>query len=186
MVPLVPPSSTRTFPFVSGEYRIRHARESWERRACLSLRKTVFCEEQRLFENHDEDEADGRAIIIAAIACVASIPERVVGTVRIHSLAPRCWQGSRLAVDRDYRGVAWIGTELIRHAVGTAKAKGCERFIAQVQPQNLRLFQSLRWEADGVTSLRGRTHIQMHADLAHYPERADIEVRFFTSGRQAA
>lgn len=174
------------FPYVPGEYRVRLAEAAWERAQCAALRRAVFCDEQRLFVGGDRDALDDHALPIAAIACTAGMPDQVVGTVRIHSVAPGEWVGSRLAVHRDFRGVAWIGTELIRHAVGTARARGCARFLAHVQAQNAPLFRKLAWTTLAEVELHGRPHHLMQADLAAYPPRDGGDVPVYPMARRAA
>lgn len=185
MVPMMPP-----FRFVSGEYRIKHVSEAWEQAACAALRRDVFCAEQRVFEHDDADGIDQHAFAIAAVACVAGIPEQVVGTVRIHQPnavnEPGLWQGSRLAVHADYRGAAWLGSQLIIHAVSTAHARGCTRFLAQVQVQNVALFERLHWQSLRAIEVQNRPHVLMQADLDQYPPRVEDEIRFFTPLRRAA
>lgn len=168
------------FPFIPGEYRIRHASEAWERRAAAQLRRTVFCEEQRVFEGDDEDAIDAHALPIVAVAWMFGMPDRVVGTVRIHRDVEdaSCWWGSRLAVAHEFRGQAWIGSELIRHAVTTAHARGCARFVAHVQSQNVPMFRHVHWQALQQLDLHGRSHHLMQADLAHYPPRTTDEIAF--------
>lgn len=176
--------------FIPGEYRVKHVTAAWEQRDCAQLRREVFCAEQQVFDGDDADAIDAVALPIAALACVAGIAERVVGTVRIHRPDAACeaglWQGSRLAVHPDYRGSAWLGSELIRHAVSTAQARGCTRFLAQVQVQNVRLFERLHWTSLEAVVVQGRPHVLMEAQLAHYPPRAEDEVRFYTALRRAA
>lgn len=174
------------FPFVPGEYRVRLAEAAWERAQCAALRRAVFCDEQRVFVGSDRDGVDDAALPIAAIACTAGMPDQVVGTVRIHETAPGEWFGSRLAVHRDFRGVAWIGTELIRHAVGTAHGRGCTRFLAHVQAQNAALFHRLAWRTLDEIVLHGRPHHLMMADLAAYPPRTGGDVAIYTVARRAA
>ena len=177
------PTPTR---FMPGEFRIKHVNEAWERRACSALRREVFCEEQKIFDGDDADALDARALTIAAIACIIGQPEDVVGTVRIVELEPGLWSGSRLAVQRDYRRAAWLGTELIRHAVCTAHARGARKFLAQVQVQNLRLFERLHWTAIEAVAVQGRPHVLMQADLWQYPPRTQDEISFYTGLREAA
>lgn len=172
--------------FVPGEFRIKHLGEPWEHRACAELRREVFCEEQKIFSGDDRDALDERALSIAAIACLIGQPEDVVGTVRIHECEPGTWWGSRLAVQRDYRRLAWLGTALIEHAVCTARARGASRFLAQVQVQNLRLFERLHWSAIEPISVQGRPHVLMQAELRHYPARLQDEISFYTGLREAA
>ncbi|SEQ97202.1 putative N-acetyltransferase, MSMEG_0567 N-terminal domain family [Solimonas aquatica] len=176
--------------FMPGAYLIKEVDAGWERAACAALRREVFCREQQVFEHDDRDAIDEQAIVIAAIACVAGIGERVVGTVRIHRAdplrQPGLWQGSRLAVQQDYRRSAWLGSELIRHAVGRAHARGCTRFLAQVQVQNVKLFQRLHWQGLEAISVQNRPHVLMQAQLEHYPPRHARERCFYTQLREAA
>ena len=178
--------TTRPYRFSPGEFRIKHVSESWERRACADLRRAVFCDEQQIFEHDDADALDARALPIAAIACLIGQPDDVVGTVRICETDPGTWWGSRLAVRPDYRRSAWLGGELIHHAVCTAHARGAKRFYAQVQVQNVKLFERLHWTTLDAVIVQGRPHVLMQADLAHYPPRAQDDVGFFSALRAVA
>ncbi|MCW5625308.1 MAG: GNAT family N-acetyltransferase [Burkholderiales bacterium] len=175
------------FDFIPGEYRIQFAAAAWERAACADLRRAVFCDEQRVFDGDDTDAVDIDALPIVALACIAGMADHAVGTVRIHRdpLETDTWWGSRLAVAPAFRGVAWIGSELIRHAVCTAHARGCRRFLAHVQSQNARLFHRLHWRTLDECTLHGRPHHRMQADLTHYPPRPDDGVRFVPMARAA-
>jgi putative N-acetyltransferase (TIGR04045 family) len=97
------------------------------------------------------------------------IPDAVVGTVRIHEQAPGVWVGSRLAVDKAYRSVKGLGKALIHMAVCSAKAQGCKVFYANVQLQNVGLFQKLGWLALGEVNVHGVEHMFMQANLDMYP-----------------
>ena len=174
-------------PFTPAAYRIGIAEDEWQRRGSMALRRAVFCSEQRVFRFDDRDEVDALAIPIVAMTCVAGMPDRVIGTVRIHPLGDGLWQGSRLAVESDFRRVAALGTELVRHAVGTARRLGCTRFIAQVQEQNVALFERLHWHSLERVDLHGRPHRLMQADLGRYPQRGVEPVDLFVApARQAA
>ncbi|HZB93531.1 MAG TPA: MSMEG_0567/Sll0786 family nitrogen starvation N-acetyltransferase [Stellaceae bacterium] len=155
--------------FMPSEFRIRLAGEAWERAGYARLRREVFCLEQAIFQSDDRDAVDEIAVPIVAIAVVMGMPDRVVGTVRIHQAAAGLWYGSRLTVQRDFRRQAGLGAALITLAVGTAQARGCERFLAHVQAQNVPLFERLHWRALAPVALHGRPHRLMEADLAHYP-----------------
>ncbi len=178
--------TTTPYRFSPGEFRIKHVSERWEYRACTDLRRSVFCDEQKIFEHDDRDDLDARALPIAAIACLIGQPEDVVGTVRICETDAHTWWGSRLAVHRDYRRSAWLGSELIHHAVRTAHARGAQRFYAQVQVQNVKLFEQLHWNVLDAVTVQGRPHVLMEADLAHYPPRLQDDVGFFSGLRAAA
>lgn len=169
------------------EYRVKLATESWELREALALRRAVFCAEQRLFNFTDADDIDeAGALTLVAVSCIHSMAEDVVGTVRVHELGNGVWQGSRLAVRRDYRCQAWLGSELIHLAVSLAHARGATRFLAQVQQQNVALFERLHWRSIEAIELRGRPHMRMEADLAHYPPCTAVELGFLTTLRSAA
>lgn len=173
-------------PFVPSEYHVKLATEAWEHREALALRRAVFCQEQRLFAFDDRDALDAQALTLVAVSCVSGIPEQVVGTVRIHEHGDGRWQGSRLAVQRRYRRVAALGSELIRIAVCTAHARGATRFTAQVQVQNVPLFERLHWRALESIEVCGAPHWRMEAELAHYPPCPDPDWGYVCCIREAA
>jgi putative N-acetyltransferase (TIGR04045 family) len=166
-------------PFLSPEYRVKFATETWERRGAAALRRTVFCGEQGIFESDDRDAIDDVAIPIVALSSV-------VGTVRIHQPEPGIWWGSRLAVAHDYRKVGALGAALIKLAVGSAHARGAREFYAYVQSRNALLFQRLHWQTLDRVDLHGRPHHRMRADLDHYPPILDAETGFSSFLRRAA
>jgi putative N-acetyltransferase (TIGR04045 family) len=155
--------------FVTSEYQIKFATQDWERREAAALRRAVFCDEQKIFENDDRDAIDECAILIVALSLMGVVADSVVGTVRIHEEKPGLWWGSRLAVAAEHRRVGALGVSLIRLAVSSAHARGCQRFLAYVQSQNADLFQRLRWRSLEEVELHGRPHHFMEADLAFYP-----------------
>jgi putative N-acetyltransferase (TIGR04045 family) len=113
------------------------------------------------------------------------MPEQVVGTVRIHEDAPGVWFGSRLAVHAAFRSHAKIGATLIRLAVSSAHAQGCETFLAHVQAQNVPLFQRLSWTSLREEIIFGRLHHLMQADLHAYPPCATPHSGFVALARRA-
>jgi putative N-acetyltransferase (TIGR04045 family) len=155
--------------FSPCEFRVKWADCAWERRQAHTLRREVFCTEQQIFAHDDRDAIDDQAQLIVALACIAGVADAVVGTVRIHQPAPGEWWGSRLAVAHAFRSHGKLGATLIRLAVTSAHARGCERFLAHVQSQNVPLFRRLRWRALEELQIHGRSHQLMQADLAHYP-----------------
>jgi putative N-acetyltransferase (TIGR04045 family) len=173
-------------PFLSAGYQVKFATAPWERRGAAALRRRVFCQEQGLFGDDDRDEIDDAAIPLVAVSSYGVAPDMVVGTVRIHPAEPDIWWGSRLAVATECRSVGAIGTSLIRLAVGAAHARGCRRFFAHVQSQNVLLFQRLHWQSLGELSFHGRSHHLMQADLAQYPPIADPETGFLALLKRAA
>lgn len=152
-------------------YRVRWADARWEIEQAYALRNAVFCNEQRIFDESDQDAIDDVAQLLVAVAIDPDLPRQcgtVVGTVRIHESEPGIWYGSRLAVDIRHRKQGRIGATLIRLAVSSAHALGCRRFLAHVQSQNVPLFRRLRWSTLQEESLLGRPHHLMVADLNHY------------------
>src|SRR5882724_6912706 len=156
------------FRFVPCEFRIKWAATSWEREQALALRRAVFCAEQGIFLGDDRDAIDDHAQLIVALSCVGGAPDAVVGTVRIHEESPGRWSGSRLAVHVAFRHHGRIGATLIRLAVSSAHARGCQEFLAHVQSQNTPMFERLQWRSLQRETLHGRPHDLMQADLACY------------------
>jgi putative N-acetyltransferase (TIGR04045 family) len=168
--------------FTPAEYRIKWATLPWESERAYALRRAVFCIEQGIFVGDDRDEIDRHATLLVALSCVAGMPEQVVGTVRIHETAPREWLGSRLAVHAAFRSHGRLGSTLIRLAVCSAHALGCDTFLAHVQDQNVPLFRRLHWQTVAEETVFGRLHHRMQADLAWYPPCRTPESGFVTSG----
>src|SRR5215831_8189228 len=174
------------FPaFLPSEYRVKFATDPWEHREAAALRRQVFCNEQRIFSGDDRDAIDDVAITLVALSSYAVVPQEVVGTVRIHEAEPRVWWGSRLAVAADYRRISALGTSLIRLAVSSAHARGCQKFFAHVQSQNAPMFRRLHWHTIDEVALHGRPHHFMRADLNHYPPIADAETGFVSLPKAA-
>ena len=175
-------------PFVASEFVVRYATAAWEREAAAELRRKVFCEEQGVFVASDRDAIDDDATPLVALSLLGVAEGEVVGTVRIHrdETEDRTWWGSRLAVEKSYRKLGAVGASLIRLAVCSAHARGCTRFLANVQSQNALLFQHLRWRSLGEFELHGRPHHRMEADLAHYPPFATPEAGFVSLSKLAA
>lgn len=146
--------------------------------AYFALRRSIFVEEQGLFQETDVDEIDVTAYPIVAIASEAASSAIqtafVVGIVRIYEPEPKLWYGGRLGLHRDYRRAGRIGKGLINKAVTTAHAWGCQRFLATVQLQNVRFFQRLHWNSLEELTLCGQPHHLMAANLDYYPPKADL------------
>ncbi len=172
--------------YVPVEYLVKWATLDWEEKQAYQLRRDVFCEEQGVFESDDRDATDDRAQLLVALACVAGMPEKVVGTVRIHEDEPGVWFGSRLAVHRDFRSQGKLGATLIRLAVTSANAIGCHTFLAHVQSQNVPLFRRLHWQILQEEFILGRSHHLMQANLEKYPPCVTPKSGFVIQSRVAA
>ncbi|MGV7213971.1 MSMEG_0567/Sll0786 family nitrogen starvation N-acetyltransferase [Bradyrhizobium sp. UFLA05-112] len=175
-------------PFIAPEFQVKFVTETWELAAATALRRKVFCEEQHVFSGDDRDPVDDVAIPLVAVSLLGVVEDDVVGTVRIHADEHEAdvWWGSRLAVEKNYRRLSAVGAGLIRLAVSSAHARGCRRFLANVQSQNALLFQHMHWHSLGEFELHGRPHHRMEADLDHYPPFRTPETGFLSLARLAA
>lgn len=153
----------------SSRYCFKLAQSPQDLRGYFGLRQSIFCQEQGLFEENDEDGIDATAYPIVAIDQEAPPDQQVVGVVRIYEEQDRLWYGGRLGVHADYRRVGRIGKGLIYKAVTTANTWGCDRFLATVQLQNVRFFQRQHWDSLEEMQICDRPHHLMEADLAFYP-----------------
>jgi putative N-acetyltransferase (TIGR04045 family) len=175
------------FPaFAPSSFQIKCATEAWEHAGAAALRRQVFCVEQRIFQDSDRDALDEHAITLVAASSFGVAALDIVGTVRIHCDQPQQWSGSRLAVAKPFRRIGTIGTSLIRLAVRTAHARGCQVFRAHVQSANARLFHALHWTTLEEVEVYGHPHHFMQADLAYYPPITSPETGFLSHLKQAA
>lgn len=163
--------------FAPAEFRIQWADGPWMLAQARALRRQVFCVEQGLFggadgqagDDHDAIDDDPATRTLVALSCQAGQYDELLGTVRIHRAAPGLWWGSRLAVRRDWRRHAQLGSGLVQLAVCSAHALDCREFLAHVQAQNVPMFERLHWAVLDRMRLHGREHALMRADLAAYP-----------------
>jgi putative N-acetyltransferase (TIGR04045 family) len=174
------------YQFACPGFFVREAVAPWKRAGAAALRARVFVHEQALFHDHDRDGIDDMAITLAALSTYAHEADWVVGAVHLHSPAPGVWWRSRLAVDGRFRKVAALGTALIRLAVGTARAHGCETFLAHVQARNVPLFERLGWEQEARITLHAAPHALMRARMEMFPPLADPAAGCLALTRHAA
>jgi putative N-acetyltransferase (TIGR04045 family) len=150
------------------------ATESWQVQAYHHLRRRVFVNEQGLFQGSDEDAEDCSALPIVAMSWAHGMPDQVVGTVRIFRRREdpeTTWYGGRLAVEAAYRRHGIVGESLIRAAVCTAHALGCQTFLATVQQPVIRYFERHHFRVLERVSVCGTPHALMQAELSAYPAR---------------
>lgn len=147
-------------------YHFKLANNSQEIAAYFALRRSIFAEEQQLFQEDDRDDIDQYAYPIVALT---TDTHQVVGVVRIYEVEPGIWYGGRLGTHQDYRKGWQIGKGLIEKAVTTANTWGCTQFLATVQLQNVRFFQRLHWKSLEEMIICDRPHHLMEADLSFYP-----------------
>ena len=161
-----------------SDYTIKWATSQWEIDQAMALRRRVFCQEQSIFEHNDSDHIDGYAQCLIAVASHGCWHDKVVGTVRIHDEGNHVWWGSRLAIDANYRGQSGLGTALIKLAVSSAHALGCQQFLAQVQKPNEAFFQRLNWQSQFEVMVRNHPHVMMQAQLDKFPPHTNPNVGF--------
>jgi putative N-acetyltransferase (TIGR04045 family) len=132
-----------------------------EQERAFEIRKEVFVLEQKIFSNSDVDENDPKSIHL-----VAEWNSEVVGTVRFFPVNHNGhWIGGRLAVRREYRNTG-AGELLVHEAIQCVKNRGCTKFTAHVQLENVPFFSRLGWETkEPVKDYFGKPHQLMEADL---------------------
>ena len=155
--------------FRCQDFAVKVAESQWEKHAYFKLRRDVFSLEQKILPKNETDAEDFKAIPIVAIATTCGVHDSVVGAVRIYTTGDNVWFGGRLCVDKQYRGIPFIGKALINEAVSRAKTLGCEQFLANVQTQNERYFRRLYWKSLEKIKIESRLHVRMEAILEHYP-----------------
>lgn len=131
----------------------------------FAVRHAIFVEEQKLFDETDLDEYDEYAVHLVA---VDKDTGAVVGAVRCYPAEPGVWYGGRLAVLKEARhNINAIGPRLCKLAEKVVVQRGCHRFLAYIQMQNVRFFQRLGWQSIGEPVIHvGQPHQLMQASLA--------------------
>lgn len=128
----------------------------------FSVRREVFVEEQRLFDDTDRDRWDDTALHVVAVA-----DGDVVGAVRLYQLDEAgLWQGDRLSVSEHARKLG-AGGPLVRFAVAKAGELGGHLMIARIQAPIVPLFRRLGWDrVGGLIDYRGVAHQRMTIPLS--------------------
>jgi putative N-acetyltransferase (TIGR04045 family) len=170
MLEITRPFGAPVRAFVAAFVKFDVAREAWEERAYWAMRRAIFCDETGLFASAGEerDAHDLGATPIVAVAHSGGAPADVVGIVRIFEDSPGVWYGGRLGVAAQYRARVSVGTGLIKAAVGSAKAQGCQRFLATVLLDNVAYFKRHHFDVIGTSDVCGRPHRLMQADLGAF------------------
>ena len=145
-----------------SEYIFKIADTEKELDEYFRLRHEVFVKEQRIFPETDIDDYDGDAVHIVA---VEKATEKTVGAVRCYRREGDTWIGGRLSAAPGSRN-GIVGSNLVRFAVKTVISKDCKKFLAYIQPQNVRFFERLGWKTVGEPIIyQGLPHQLMEADL---------------------
>jgi predicted GNAT family N-acyltransferase len=134
---------------------VREALNPDEVTAALALRERVFCGEQGVSFQADQDGRDGEATHIVAVADGA-----VVGTCRLLFRGQMARLG-RLAVERDRRGDG-IGARLLREADAVALRHDAEAISLHAQTYALALYEQAGYDRHGPMFVEeGIEHVAM-------------------------
>lgn len=145
-----------------GDRLICHpVRTRYEKEKAFEIRRKVFVEEQKIFLDSDQDKND-----LKSIHLVAELDREVIGTVRLFPVDQNGhWVGGRLAVKKEFRNTG-AGELLVREAIKCVKQKGCKKFTAHIQVENVPFFSRLGWKAiEPVKEYFGKPHQLMEANL---------------------
>jgi len=139
---------------------VRRARDQGEIDAALELRYRVYCEEQGVSLEADQDGRDAEALHIVAVD-----GERLVGTCRLVFEGELARLG-RMAVEPALRGRG-IGARLAAAAEYEARAEGASRLRLHAQIAARTLYERAGYEAVGdVFMEEGIPHLTMERSLA--------------------
>ncbi len=154
-------SALHTFEQVTDCLICHPARTGAEQERAFEIRKEVFVLEQELFSDSDSDKNDAQSIHL-----VAEWNNQVVGTVRVFPVNNNGhWIGGRLAVRKEYRNTG-AGELLVREAMQCVKSRGCTKFTAYIQVENVSYFSRLGWRViEPMKEYFGKPHQIMEANL---------------------
>jgi predicted GNAT family N-acyltransferase len=139
---------------------VRQARSEEEVAAALSLRSRVFCGEQGVSFEADQDGRDPEATHIVAVD-----EGTVIGTCRLLFRGPVARLG-RLAVEAGRRGDG-IAAAILREADRVAAEAGAESIALHAQTYAQSLYESAGYEEYGPTFVEeGIEHVAMEKRLA--------------------
>ena len=139
---------------------VRTARTESELAAALALRERIFCGEQGVSFEADQDGRDPEATHIVAVDDGV-----VIGTCRLLFRGQVARLG-RLAVERDRRGDG-VGAEILREADQIAAEAGAESITLHAQTYAQALYERAGYEPYGPTFVEeGIEHVAMEKHLA--------------------
>ena len=139
---------------------MREARTSEELEAALRLRGRVFCDEQGVSPEAEQDGRDPEALHVLAYQ-----DGRLVGTCRLLVDGDRARLG-RLAVEPGLRGRG-TGAAILTEAESVARRAGAETVRLHAQVGARGLYERAGYEAQGEVFLEeGIEHVTMERRLA--------------------
>jgi predicted GNAT family N-acyltransferase len=139
---------------------VRKARTKSELAAALELRERVFCGEQGVSFEADQDGRDGEATHIVAVDDGV-----VIGTCRLLFRGTVARLG-RLAVQRERRGES-VAVDILSEADRIARQAGSESIALHAQTYAQTLYERAGYEVYGPTFVEeGIEHVAMEKRLA--------------------
>jgi predicted GNAT family N-acyltransferase len=139
---------------------VRQARSDDEVAAALALRSRVFCDEQGVSFEADQDGRDPEATHIVAVD-----GETVIGTCRLLFRGPVARLG-RLAVEAGRRGDG-VAAAILKEADRVAADAGAETIALHAQTYAQSLYEHAGYEENGPTFVEeGIEHVAMEKRLA--------------------
>ncbi len=139
---------------------VRQARTGEEVTAALALRERLFCGEQGVSFEADQDGRDREATHIVALEDGA-----VIGTCRLLFRGDVARLG-RLAVERERRGDG-VAAAILREAERVAAETGAATIALHAQTYALALYRQAGYEERGSTFVEeGIEHVAMEKPLA--------------------
>ena len=139
---------------------VREARTDEEVTAALALRERIFCGEQGVSFEADQDGRDAEATHIVAVE-----DGEVIGTCRLLFRGAIARLG-RLAVERDRRGDG-VAAAILREADRIAAAAGSRTVALHAQTYALALYRRAGYDEQGPTFVEeGIEHVAMEKRLA--------------------
>jgi predicted GNAT family N-acyltransferase len=139
---------------------VREARTDDEVAAALALRSRVFCDEQGVSFEADQDGRDPEATHIVAVDDGV-----VIGTCRLLFRSSMARLG-RLAVERDRRGDG-VAAAILRECERVASAAGADTIALHAQTYALTLYENAGYAEYGPPFVEeGIEHVAMEKRLA--------------------
>ena len=139
---------------------VRAARDSSEVEAALDLRRRVFCEEQGVTLEADQDGRDGEALHLVAVD-----DGRLVGTCRLLFDGGLARLG-RMAVEPELRGRG-VGAAILDAAEGESRHAGAHTIRLHAQTAARSLYERGGFEIRGDEFMEeGIPHLTMEKPLA--------------------
>ncbi len=140
-----------------AEFKIREANWESDQSAIISIRETVFINEQGVFRAEEFDGLDPECVQLLA----EDLDQNAIGTARLAG------QGKigRMAVLPAWRGRG-VGAALLRTLIQAARDLGIAQVLLDAQVRAIGFYETLGFEAKGPEFMDARIpHRKMYLDL---------------------